>query len=1779
MANAELEPVSVPPADARLESGSYEIIRNRLRGHGRELRSRLDQLNEARKEVFGSIDTLLLATERVSTTHHCIPRDLAALKNRFLFGYNVHFGLKATTNPEDVFGVYEFRDQTFHELDLELILDPQFVRDFGEIYRYYKDATFSRFFSSSGSLYMVFQIGRTPADIKALKWQIEGDRLRYVDNRSDHEVRLPPQHEFEWKRTRREQHRFGRHPHIAIEDRLFVETIGGDLTIKVENNTDSGAGIYAEDVKDKDQTLDDAEIYYAIVGNLILLRIRPYNEGEFRFIVFNEKTRQARRWDAIQHCCILLPDDHGLIFPNGFFLQSGEAKMFDSTPSAMVFEGRTSASNGEDYLYVFRNLQTGESALLQYNVIQQQVDTPLICHGATILQRGELICFKHEQEPQRHHALQIWQTPYHADDVIPPADTESFLYKIGNRDIVRGMAECQEVLGLIEKDDSYSNLYVDLQKACGDIVDSYFWIGRDETANLREPLLRIREAAGAAIEEFEKVIRVRRNTEQQTREMETRAREIAGTIQRHRFDTIDQFVTSLSQLRGLRGETIGLRELRYVDLERVEKLEKQVAEEMQRLSHRCVQFLLQPASLAPYDQQVTEHAGHISALKTVAEARKLEEQVSASASELEMLIDVVGNLKIDDATQRTAIVDSISAIFAKINHARSQIRARQKELMSAEGIAEFSSQLKLLNQAVVNYLEVCETPAKCDELLTKLAIQIEELEGRFAEFDEFVIQLAEKRDEVYNAFESRKLGLIEARNRRAAALMSAADRILRGIKGRLEALSSINEIHAYFASDLMIEKVRDIVRQLTGLDDSVRVDDIQSRLRALREDAIRQLKDRQELFVSGENVIQFGRHRFAVNVQPLDLTTIVRDGSLQLHLTGTNFFEPLQDEALEAARDLWQQELVSENGELYRGEFLAYRLFQLLDEPGGLESARVLKMSDEERLEWVRQFMGPRYQEGYVKGVHDSDAVAIVRAMSEMKGLIGLLQYHPRSRAMAMAYWKYFCPPQEKSRLGGLLRGHSAVLAHFPRPEQRAAYTRELADVLRDFANASNIFSAEYSEEAAGYLYEECVRDVGFVISRQAADLHDAFFARLRAQQGQETFRKSIDAVRGDSPLALRLARDWAEAFTAEYEENVDRQATTMPRQQEMYVDEFALLLLEGKLDTSKIVDGQVSRHLTALAGAHGVIHQGNYGLHYNRFLRKMAVYDRNVVPRFERFVQRKKAIVEQARVAMRLSEFQAKVLTSFVRNKLIDTVYLPLIGDNLAKQIGAAGDQKRSDRSGLLLLVSPPGYGKTTLMEYIANRLGLVFMKINGPAIGHQVTSLDPKEASNAAAREELERLNLALEMGDNVMLYLDDIQHCHAEFLQKFISLCDAQRKIEGVYRGRTRTYDLRGRKVAVVMAGNPYTESGEKFQIPDMLSNRADIYNLGEIIGDSQDAFELSYLENALTSNPILGKLASRSQRDIYAIIRMAETSEPTEGELEGNYSPDELNEMTAVLKKLLRIRDVVLTVNRQYIRSAAQADEYRTEPPFKLQGSYRNMNRIAEKVVPIMNDQELQNLIISNYENDAQTLASDTESNLLKFKELIGILTPRERQRWDDICRAFRQNLKLKGVGSDDTAGLVIAQLGSLTDGLESIRQALLAGTTQLESRELPATLIAGQLEGVTSRIDALRHEWVAALQQAANQLTPPTAGARSSHSSELDEGTQRMIVQHKVPRSILEVVQSQFEVMRQWLLPLQQATTQQGAEFRQLHQSVEACLETYGKLLGELETARKRGTKP
>ena len=69
---------------------------------------------------------------------------------------------------------------------------------------------------------------------------------------------------------------------------------------------------------------------------------------------------------------------------------------------------------------------------------------------------------------------------------------------------------------------------------------------------------------------------------------------------------------------------------------------------------------------------------------------------------------------------------------------------------------QFNAQLKLLSQSVVNYLDISDTVDKCDEYLNKVMIMIQELEGKFVEFDDYILQLSEKREEIYDAFESKK---------------------------------------------------------------------------------------------------------------------------------------------------------------------------------------------------------------------------------------------------------------------------------------------------------------------------------------------------------------------------------------------------------------------------------------------------------------------------------------------------------------------------------------------------------------------------------------------------------------------------------------------------------------------------------------------------------------------------------------------------------------------------------------------------------------------------------------------------------------------------------------------------------------------------------------------------------------------------------------------------------------------------------------------------------------
>jgi hypothetical protein len=230
--------------------------------------------------------------------------------------------------------------------------------------------------------------------------------------------------------------------------------------------------------------------------------------------------------------------------------------------------------------------------------------------------------------------------------------------------------------------------------------------------------------------------------------------------------------------------------------------------------------------------QIRDVEGRLPGLKRAAEGAAVAADVDRTAQGLNLLTEVVGGLEVGDPVQRTAILERISEVFAQLNRVRALLDNRKRELGRVEAQAEFSAQFKLLAQGVSSALSLADSPEACDAQRGRLMVQLEELEGRFGEFDTFLADIANKREEVSDAFEARRQQLTEERQRRVEALISAATRILEGLNRRARGFGAERELAAWFASDPMVQKVRQISEQLAALGDSVKSEDLAGRLLA-----------------------------------------------------------------------------------------------------------------------------------------------------------------------------------------------------------------------------------------------------------------------------------------------------------------------------------------------------------------------------------------------------------------------------------------------------------------------------------------------------------------------------------------------------------------------------------------------------------------------------------------------------------------------------------------------------------------------------------------------------------------------------------------------------------------------------------------------------------------------------------------------------------------------------------------------------------------------------------
>ncbi|WP_416970558.1 DNA repair ATPase [Streptomyces sp. 4F14] len=1594
-----------------VDPGTYELLRDRLAAQAAELARHSDELNARRVEEFGATGLALTGTGALRTEHPAAPRDIVAVGDLLLFGYDT--GPDGQGRPErqvgDVLALYDRELTRVPDDTLPGLLDsPDFLREFTALHRYYRQARLLRLHLTDDRLLAVFRTGEKAGDLRVLRWsRTPGGRPEFLDARGDRDLVRPERYDFGWTEVVREDHVQGRY--ARLPEGLRVSTSDGVLTLTADGGDrgDAGDVLHAEPVTEALQSLADADIAHARVGPLVLVRVRPYREPAHRYLVVSTLTRTVVRLDGIGQACRRLPDDQGIVFPGGHCLASGAHKTYELDAGGLEFEREVRSPYGEDVLYAFGG--EGRALLLSYNTIREEFAAPLTCRAWARWDDGELAELRAGEEPGRVHAVRRWATPYVSDTYARAGGGGGALGRVGNADLVRGIADCLSIARSAGETTATVEGHEALVAACTKTVDAHHWLADSELGGLAAQLLDVQATAEQVLAEFRTV---RTLTRQAADALDEAAAQLAAVVRRLRGETprtAAAWVTGLAELRHAQGHLLTLRELRYADLPRIDALSEEAGADLDRFGRRAVESLARPDAFDTQQADVERLSADAGAIATVAEADPVAGRIEALGEGLRTVTEVVAGLDIGDTTVRTAVLERIAGVLGGVNRARAVLDARRRTLRDSEGRAEFAAEFALLGQTVTAALAAADTPDACDTQLAGVLVRLENLESRFAGFDDFLARLDDQRAEVADAFAARRQSLLDTRARRADHLAASAVRVLETIARRAATLPDADAVSTHFASDPMVAKIRRTAGELRQLGDTVRAEELDGRLRAARQEATRALRDRTDLYADDGRTLLLGTHRFAVTTQPLDLTLIPQGDHLAFALTGTDYRAPVTDPALTAARPYWDRTLPSESPQVSRAEHLAARL---LRDPG---PTTLTTTDDLPAL--VRRVAQESYDEGYERGVHDHDATAILRAVLPVYDHVGTLRHEPAVRAAAQLTWAHGVDADARATWTRRARSLARARELFGTAPGTTDLVRELAAALGG------------SQPAAEYLFEELTSGPeGFVLSEPARTFVDKFRSGagsgVGSGVGSSAYDDDLAALDG---LAERqqLVRAWLSAYASssglELEEGELAEAVAAELCPEL---------------TRYSAEGSTAVTVKGLLGSHPRVVDGELVIRLDEFLARTGEFEEHDVPAFRAYQRRRAEVVAAERTRLRLAEHRARPMTSFVRNRLIDDVYLPLIGDSLARQIGTAGETGRTDTGGLLLLISPPGYGKTTLMEYVADRLGLMLVKISGPALGHDVTSLDPAEAPDATARQEVEKVNFALAAGNNTLLYLDDIQHVSAEFLQKFIPLCDATRRIDGVWDEKPRTFDLRGKRFAVCMAGNPFTESGARFRVPDMLANRADVWNLGDVLTGKESAFAESFLENALTSNPVLSPLAARDRTDLHTFTRLAQNAPNTRPDhLHHPYTPTEIEEIVSVVRHVLRARETVLAVNAAYINSATQTHETRTEPPFRLQGSYRTMNRITQRIRPAMNTHELDAIINDHFLAESQTLADHAEANLLKLAELRGTLSADLSERWAALKAAYAP------AAGNDPMNRAATALEALAERMTAVEEAI------------------------------------------------------------------------------------------------------------------------------------------
>ncbi|MGB3736332.1 MAG: DNA repair ATPase, partial [Ilumatobacter sp.] len=644
---------------------------------------------------------------------------------------------------------------------------------------------------------------------------------------------------------------------------------------------------------------------------------------------------------------------------------------------------------------------------MPYDLVKRQVAQVITAHGFSTFSDGSMVLFRDQAtdaDPAKIHPIQWWSTPFADTDHLPDAgDDNPWMQRVGNAALVAGLGDVYDVVRLSRDEKPTGRSWEGLASAVRRSMDQHLWFVDAEADGLQTAAAEVLTTAGQLLDEHKLVERKRSAARGTLATAEASVRQVLNGIST--ASTPDQVVGALGQLRRARGEMSVVADTESIDAARVEELIGDLDDGVAELSDRAVDVLSRPGAFGSLESEIASAEAAVTDATTSAQLDEIGQRVEAIGNDLDAVVDTVSALEGGDPTVRTAIVRSVSDVTGSANRVKAQLDSKRRNLGAVEAEAAFDAELALVEQTLNGSVAGATTPDECDAVLARLLVTIERLESRYGDDPDASASIAEVRVTAHEVVGERRTALLDERNRRATRIVDAATRLLDTVTRRASEFSDDKEIAAFFATDQLTSRVRELADELESLDDAGRAAEVRGGLRNAAEEARRRIRDKAAL-VSDDGAVVLGGVRLAQNNQPFEMVLSSRadergNDTVAATITGTDFAVDVSEE-LDGFTDLLGRPFPSETRTVSRSEYLAWAVLESMTaRPGGLielltATANPAKMNVLCQAEAER-----RHGDGYQRGVHDHDAARILAAVMPALEAEPLLRFTGTVRGLA----------------------------------------------------------------------------------------------------------------------------------------------------------------------------------------------------------------------------------------------------------------------------------------------------------------------------------------------------------------------------------------------------------------------------------------------------------------------------------------------------------------------------------------------------------------------------------------------------------------------------------------------------------------------------------------------------------------------------------------------------------------------------------------------------------